>query len=1036
MATRNIGTLTLDVVAKINGFEQGMDAAERRAQRLAGTLEKTTAAGAEGFRKMAEQSQNLARLSETTKTFLDPGDTSSRWAKNAAAFDKAHEAAKKLVEDGERMKVWKQAFEQTETQDAFLRGLRNTAEAAGKTRAQLLELQAARSGLDKAGQAEAARLIAQIAATDKVSQGFRRTGQLTANELQNVAYQVQDFFVQVSSGQSVLTAFIQQGAQLQGQFGGAGKAIEALTSLITPMRLAIGGAAAALGLLAYGAKQMEDLSRSLGAMQAVLTATGRRELLPGLADTIKELARLPGVSRDVATQAVDALVRIPQLAGPIFNDLTKIVGDYARVTGKELPDAAKDLGQAFADPARGAEQLDKVLGNLRAETIVTVKQLAELGDTAGAQRVLFEDVSRIIAGLADNGLTPLQKSVNELKDSWEDLKDTFRNSGVFEAILSDVSGLIRMFKQDVDDIRRAVEFFNSFRPQRPDFAGAWEGSSNQPTQESIDAANKQLKAVMGVAAGYETAGKKAERLLLLQQQIVRSLGAAQATGALGPEAQARAIDQIKAIQQQIDSGNKKGSKEKAYQDDAAQRQLLSLREQEAALKAQLVAVEGLTSQQQELAKFEQQIADLKEKKVLTADQKILLQNEDQLRLQLQINSALSVGLQAKEDAAKAAKKEAAELQRQADAARRLREEFDATVAAIGRSVDERNRSSAEGYADLLAGAGSGRQARQQILEQIAIRRTFDKEMRRLNEEAIKGGFLGTDKYNEGLAKIQAGFDEALRLNRDFWAEWKRAQGDWRVGASEAMNNYLDEVADIAAQTNNLFSGMFKGAEDALVQFVTTGKLDFKNLADFIVAEVARMGIRQNITGPLSEMLTKGATGGGVITDFLSGLLGGGKTAVAAATVASTTNTAAMSAMTTAVTANIAAMAALSAAAQSAAAALASIAASSTASSVSSAFGAVGSATWSAALGELVGLAGGGPAYAGSAYLVGEDGPELFMPRTSGTVIPTGQTAAMLGGKSIVYSPVFHIPAPTDMRTQQQIAAKAFSGFQMAAARHT
>ncbi len=77
MATRNIGTLTLDVVAKINGFEQGMDAAERRAQRLAGTLEKTTAAGAEGFRKMAEQSQNLARLSETTKTFLDPGDTSS-----------------------------------------------------------------------------------------------------------------------------------------------------------------------------------------------------------------------------------------------------------------------------------------------------------------------------------------------------------------------------------------------------------------------------------------------------------------------------------------------------------------------------------------------------------------------------------------------------------------------------------------------------------------------------------------------------------------------------------------------------------------------------------------------------------------------------------------------------------------------------------------------------------------------------------------------------------------------------------------------
>jgi hypothetical protein len=35
------------------------------------------------------------------------------------------------------------------------------------------------------------------------------------------------------------------------------------------------------------------------------------------------------------------------------------------------------------------------------------------------------------------------------------------------------------------------------------------------------------------------------------------------------------------------------------------------------------------------------------------------------------------------------------------------------------------------------------------------------------------------------------------------------------------------------------------------------------------------------------------------------------------------------------------------------------------------------------------LAKGGPAMAGKPYIVGEQGPELFVPRSSGTVVPNG-----------------------------------------------
>lgn len=49
-------------------------------------------------------------------------------------------------------------------------------------------------------------------------------------------------------------------------------------------------------------------------------------------------------------------------------------------------------------------------------------------------------------------------------------------------------------------------------------------------------------------------------------------------------------------------------------------------------------------------------------------------------------------------------------------------------------------------------------------------------------------------------------------------------------------------------------------------------------------------------------------------------------------------------------------------------------------------------------GTVVGTrASGGPVSSGRPYLVGEEGPELVVPRSSGTVIPAAETAAMLGG---------------------------------------
>lgn len=72
----------------------------------------------------------------------------------------------------------------------------------------------------------------------------------------------------------------------------------------------------------------------------------------------------------------------------------------------------------------------------------------------------------------------------------------------------------------------------------------------------------------------------------------------------------------------------------------------------------------------------------------------------------------------------------------------------------------------------------------------------------------------------------------------------------------------------------------------------------------------------------------------------------------------------------------------------------------------------GNSLWSAAGSFLLSAfggarAGGGPVSSGNAYLVGEQGPELFMPGMSGSIVPNGALAGG-GAMTINHAPVYNI----------------------------
>jgi len=114
-----------------------------------------------------------------------------------------------------------------------------------------------------------------------------------------------------------------------------------------------------------------------------------------------------------------------------------------------------------------------------------------------------------------------------------------------------------------------------------------------------------------------------------------------------------------------------------------------------------------------------------------------------------------------------------------------------------------------------------------------------------------------------LAQIRESLQQELDMVRWYHDEKLKVQQDWRLGALDAVRNYVDESKNLYAQVENAVTRSIKSMEDALQDFVTTGKLDFKSLADSIIKDMIRIAIQQSVTGPLARAfgVWLGGTGG-------------------------------------------------------------------------------------------------------------------------------------------------------------------------------
>ena len=125
---------------------------------------------------------------------------------------------------------------------------------------------------------------------------------------------------------------------------------------------------------------------------------------------------------------------------------------------------------------------------------------------------------------------------------------------------------------------------------------------------------------------------------------------------------------------------------------------------------------------------------------------------------------------------------------------------------------------------------------------------------------------GNEKLADALKKIEESArqaaDGASLLNQRV-----KELADPEAGFAKGLRLVAEEAEQIGRQMESATVRAFNGMTDALVNFVMTGKLDFRSLANSIISDLIRIQIQRAITLPLARAMSSffGFADGGVMT---------------------------------------------------------------------------------------------------------------------------------------------------------------------------
>ncbi|NWK90345.1 phage tail protein [Raoultella terrigena] len=477
-------------------------------------------------------------------------------------------------------------------------------------------------------------------ALEKTQTQLGRTGQSavqTANAMRMIPAQMTDIVVGLSTGQSPFMVLMQQGGQLKDMFGGIGPAIKGVggyvTGLINPFTLAA-AAVGVLGLAYYkGSQEQDEFYKSL-------TMTGNQ--VGKTSGQLADMAARVGVTTDSTTGAaasvLNQLVSAGKVAGDSLERVTTAVVKISDATGIATEKLVGDFNDIASDPVAAITKLNDEYHFLTLATYNQIKALQDEGNQQEAARVATDAYANTMQQRASD----IHENLGLLESAWDSLGKTAK--GAWDAMLNvgreqTLADKLATLNENIAEAQKGQAeggFWNGFNARfsnLPEMLKQRDAIQSQITAEDTlngilsdhdKAEQKRIKTQQEadrVNQQYLSNADKRNQAIKQQSEFLKA-------GAITAEQYAKNVSRINEMYK--DPKAPKTPKGKSYSEDAATRLLDQINQQTAAMQSQLDASDKLNSVTQARVKFEQQIADLKSKTQLTADQKSILSRSDEI----------------------------------------------------------------------------------------------------------------------------------------------------------------------------------------------------------------------------------------------------------------------------------------------------------------------------------------------------------------------------------------------------------------------
>ncbi|ECP8206564.1 phage tail tape measure protein, partial [Salmonella enterica] len=721
----------------------------------------------------------------------------------------------------------------TQKKAQFIRSLKEQAAAQNLSRAELLRVKAAELGVSSAADVYIRKL-------DTATKSTHALGLKSAQARREIGVLIGEL------ARGNFGALRGSGITLANRAGW-------IETLMSPKGMMIGGvvggiAAAVYGLgKAYyeGTKESEEFNKQL-----ILTGSYAGKTAGQLNEMVKSLAG-NGVTQHDAAGVLAQVVGSGSFRGGQVETVARAAVAMQNATGEAVDKTIANFQKLYDSPTRASEELNKQLHYLTSSQYEYISSLEQRGfkEAAGqaAADAYGKAEQRRSQQIIDN-LGIIERAIRSATSRWKEFWDAALNIGrpkTEQYQLEQVNQAINQIYEDRKKSGKSDLFDAGLQKLLSQKKGLEFVIKSQEGYAESQA--KAKKADDNVTASLIYQNRILSENLSWQKKRSAALTELWANVAKAPGKWSQAQRETAVAQINKDNKPPVTHKSPAYHNDEASRLLLQYSQQQAQVEGQIAAAklsttEKMTEAHKQLLAFQQRITDLSGKK-LTAEEKSVLAHKDEIEQALQ---KLDISQQ--------------DLQHQ-NALNELKKK---TLTLTSQLTEEESRVRQQ-HAMALATMGMGDQQRGRYDERLKIQQQYQDKLEQLKRDSKAKGTYGSDEYRQAEQELQASLDRRLAEWADYNAKVDTASGDWTLGVSRALDNFMAQGSDVAGMTENVFTNAFNSMADGIANFTLTGKMDFRSFTVSILAELAKMEARiaaSKLLGSVLGMFGVGASAGG------------------------------------------------------------------------------------------------------------------------------------------------------------------------------